>query len=572
MYGGMALFSVLQQKLKDIDGKGYKQYKGIQGAYTDEWFQLHIDYVQGDPFASPSRIRCVIPYEQIEFKPEWTETHHRKVAFTDYFTRKLAMELEETSKKLGSGKSGLIAVDAPGQEVIERSSIVIGNSGLDIRFTVGLPAAGRKVLGMNAIQMLCVQIPILLKKVFIGMDQHELEEHLKLADHQMIIRQYLREHGYIAFIANGSILPRESGISEKPMKREQAVPFSSPPSMEISIVLPHREEPICGMAIKKGVTVIAGGGFHGKSTLLKAIEKGIYNHRLGDGREYVITDELAVKVRAEDGRRAEKVNIRPFINDLPFDSDTSSFSTDNSSGSTSQAVNIIEALEMKAKILLIDEDTSATNFMIRDCRMQQLVSKDREPITPFIDHVRTLYEQHGISTVLVTGGSGDYLEVCDTVILMDAYHPQDATQKAKDIVQATPNRRVSDRMETIKPDQLQRRLSLKCLHIQGMKEKADAKSTHSLQYGRNYVDLSAVEQIADKSQTRAIAYIMQWISKHGKDEMTLMECISMAYEQIERYGLDAISPYKGSHPGDLALPRPLECAAAINRYRGLKIK
>lgn len=71
------------------------------------------------------------------------------------------------------------------------------------------------------------------------------------------------------------------------------------------------------MGIPEGVTLIVGGGFHGKSTLLQALERGVYHHIAGDGREMVITRQDAVKVRAEDGRNIEKVNISAFINNLP---------------------------------------------------------------------------------------------------------------------------------------------------------------------------------------------------------------------------------------------------------------
>ena len=160
------------------------------------------------------------------------------------------------------------------------------------------------------------------------------------------------------------------------------------------------------------------------------MELGIYSHIPGDGREYVATDPKAVKIRAEDGRFVEKVNISPFIKSLPLLRDTLRFSTDNASGSTSQAANIMEALEMGARVLLIDEDTSATNFMIRDRRMQELVQKAHEPITPFIDKVRQLYQDQRVSTILVMGGSGDYFEAADTVIWMNNYRPFAVTRES----------------------------------------------------------------------------------------------------------------------------------------------
>ena len=210
---------------------------------------------------------------------------------------------------------------------------------------------------------------------------------------------------------------------------------------------------IKGMGLPKGVSLIVGGGYHGKSTLLKAIEKGVYNHIRGDGREWVISSNNTVKIRAEDGRRIEKVDIKYFIDNLPGGEDTRQFSSVNASGSTSQAANIMEAIEIGSDLLLMDEDTSATNFMIRDAKMQALVAKEKEPITPFIDRIRSLYEKHEISTILVIGGAGDYLDVADQVVMLDAYQVYDVSARAKEVAKSIESNRLSD----VKDDQLKYR-------------------------------------------------------------------------------------------------------------------
>ncbi|MFD2673137.1 ABC-ATPase domain-containing protein [Marinicrinis sediminis] len=578
----------LEKMLRNLDGKSYKMYKQIEGSYEEEWFQLHIDYVQGDPFAAPTRIRWVIPKSFVAFEEEWVGTKARKIAFVDYMTRQLASELvrisgrhsQQSSGKpdshhgltKGTGNSGLAMMDTPGQEMLERSSIAILKHHLDIRMTIGLPAAGRRILGLNAIQMLCNQLPLALKKIGASLDHASLQAQLMLADQQEDIRTFLRTNGYIAFVANGSILPRESGISNRPMHASQAVAFQSPASMEIEIPVRHRSAPIAGMGIRRGVTVIAGGGFHGKSTLLRSLERGVYPHIAVDGREFVITDTDAVKIRAEDGRSIERVNIQPFINHLPFGQDTTAFTTENASGSTSQAANIIEALEMGAKAILIDEDTSATNFMIRDQRMQALVHKEREPITPYMDHVRQLYEKQDVSTVIVTGGSGDYLEVSDQVIVMDAYVPQDATLQAREIVQSYPSHRSSDLEHEIDLMTSSRKLDSRSLMIPGSKQKVEAKNQTTIQYGRSWIDLAFLEQLLETSQTRAIAYALLWLQKQRKKNQSVSEAIDAVYTQIEERGLEAISPYYGAHPGDLAMPRRFEIAGALNRYRLLRMQ
>ncbi|MFV9511506.1 ABC-ATPase domain-containing protein [Tepidibacillus sp. LV47] len=563
----------LKEKLKQINGKGYKAYKEIQGTYQGEGFLLHIDHVQGDPFASPSRIRVEIPIRLTHIQKDWYHSLSRKIALTDYFTREVAKRIDDFNPIInGTGKSGLIAIDRPGQEILPRTSVYIDEKKVEVRLSVGLPAQGRRILGLEAIQLLCEDIPRLVKKGILQIDQNKLTKHLQLTDQQQAIRQFMAEHGYISFIANGSILPRKSGISDLPLKGKEVIPFQSPKSLEIEIPIPHGN-PIRGMAIPEGVTLIVGGGYHGKSTLLKGIERGVYNHIAGDGREFVLTNPTAIKIRAEDGRRIEKVNISPFINHLPFGKDTIRFSTENASGSTSQAANIIEALEMGSQVLLIDEDTSATNFMIRDGRMQELIEKEKEPITPFIDKVKQLYEEYHVSTILVIGGSGDYFDVADQVIMMNEYQPYDVTEKAKEIATRKRTNRKQEGGQSF--GEITPRIILKESFnaSKGKKEKVEAKGLSKIIYGRNEIDLSLVEQLVDPSQTQTIAYMIKYLADHFIDSSTpLASLLDQLYQIIEQKGLEVISPYYGKHPGDLAMPRKFEVAAAINRLRTLKVK
>ncbi|WP_025026919.1 ABC-ATPase domain-containing protein [Caldalkalibacillus mannanilyticus] len=571
----------LSYQLLKLEGKGYKAYKDIQGSYQGEGYQLFVDYVQGDPFASPSRIRMKIPQEKAKYPKEWFESSWRKTALEDYVTRQIATNirhLDKQKKGSGTGKSGLIHMDTPGQEVLPRTSVLINEIELDVRMSIGLPAAGRRILGKMAEDLLCRQVPALIERAIFNLDREKLFRHLQLADQQVTIRSYLKEKGFVSFIANGSILPRESGVSNRPLRTSQVVPFQAPKSLEIEIPVPHTE-PIRGMGIAQGITLIVGGGYHGKSTLLKGIERGVYNHIPGDGREYVITDDSAFKIRAEDGRRVEKVNISPFISNLPFKQDTSRFSTEDASGSTSQAANIMEALEIESKVLLIDEDTSATNFMIRDERMRKLVAKEKEPITPFIDRVRELYDRHGVSSVLVIGGTGAYFDVADHVIMLDEYVPCDVTEKAKEIAEESTSAESEMKEDShISPDESMIVTKRVPLHhsfqaSRGNKEKVDVKRLTTILYGVHEIDLTYIEQLVDPSQTRAIADMMRYISKKWVDgERSLVEIIEGLYLHIEKKGLDCISPYYGKHPGDLALPRKYELAAAMNRLRTLKVK
>lgn len=566
----------LQEQLLKIDGKGYKAYKNIQGSVYDVnsgQYYLHIDYVQGDPFASPSRIRIEIPNESFTISDQWLVTKHRRVATEDFMARQLGEVLRQMSfQRQGTGKSGLISVDEPGQEVLERTAVSVNEQRISCRLSIGLPAQGRRILGKQALHMFKQLLPQLIQRAIFQMPKNKLEEHLQLADEQQVIREYIAKNNLVAFVANGSILPRVSGINNRPLRNEAVVPFEAPSSLQVTIPLPHGGE-VTGLGIPRGVTLIVGGGYHGKSTLLRAIERGVYNHVKEDGREYVLTDEHAFKIRAEDGRSVRGVNISPFISNLPLQKNTDRFSTDDASGSTSQAANIIEALEIGAKTLLIDEDTSATNFMIRDARMQQLVAKGKEPITPFVDKVRQLYEEHGVSTILVLGGSGDYFDVADYVILLDRYRPSDVTKEAKEVAKQYEQKREVEGGQSF-GTMTERTILQKGFHInKGKKEKVDAKGLHTIMFGQQTIDLAFVEQLVDTSQTRALANMLRIIAKrYLNNEQPFREIVEQLYNDMEREGLEMLSPFNGQHPGDFALPRPLELAAAINRLRTLTVK
>nr|HPQ54500.1 ABC-ATPase domain-containing protein [Spirochaetota bacterium] len=427
----------LTNKLAALDGRGYKAYKEIQGAYQYPDFSVIIDHVQGDPYAAPSRVRAIVPMKTAMFPEDTFHTRPREIALRDYITRQFALACKQVAGKTrGTGKSGLIEIDRPRQEVLERTSAFVRPDEVELRFVMGLPAFGRKIAGRHAAAMFGNELPrIVSSSVFYrNLNSRELYHHITTVEDAEWLRQELPGKGLVAFVADGAILPRRTGIDPRPMAAKDAVPFRSPETFRTSFTLPNHGE-ITGMGIPEGITLIAGGGYHGKSTLLNALEMGIYNHVPGDGREFAVTVPAAVKIRAEDGRRIEKTCITPFIKNLPFRRDTDAFSSDDASGSTSQSANIIEAMETGTELLLIDEDTSATNFMIRDHRMQELVAKEREPITPFIDMVRHLYNEHRISTILVIGGAGDYFDVADSVIAMNEYLPEDMTAQARAIAE-----------------------------------------------------------------------------------------------------------------------------------------
>ena len=558
----------LNSILLNLDNSSYKAYKDIKGQYQFENFTLIIDYVQGDPFASPSQLRVIVPQAVAGFPPHLFKSYSREVALRDYLTRQFARDAKRLSSNRGTGKSGLIAIASLGQEVLAKNAVLINNETIEVRFVVGLPAKGRRILGRQAAQMLCKDIPQIVAQTLIykALDSEDIQQHVETIEDADWLRQQLPSQNLVAFVADGAILPRCSGIDPQPLI--EAVPFKSPKSLRVEFDCPNRGV-ITGMGIPAGISLIVGGGYHGKSTLLKAIELGIYNHIPGDGREYVVSNTNGVKIRAEDGRSIAGVNISPFINHLPQGRSTTNFVTTNASGSTSQAANIIEAIEAGAELLLIDEDTSATNFTIRDRRMQALIAKEKEPITPFIDKVRQLYEDCGVSTILVMGGSGDYFDVADLVIALENYIPQNVTTEASAIAQKYATHRhpeggasfgaITSRIplkDSIDPSRGKREVKLK------------ARETNLINFGSQDIDLSAVEQLVDSGQLKAIALAIVYARSYMDRQLTIAQILQQVERDISQQGLDIITDYPR---GDLAQFRPQELAAAINRLRSLLI-
>ena len=559
--------SDLKRELDRINGRGYKVYKELEGQYKFDNYILSIDHVQGDPFASPSRVRVIVENKVNKFPKELFNEKYKKIALCDFLTRLFSKNIYKYGEKIfGSGKSGLLEISRCPQQILERTSIVIDNEKIEARFYVGFPARGRSVLSSELEKILFNILPNIVANtlIYTNINDKALNERINLVQDQEFIRGELKKRKLVAFVANNSILPRESGVSQKPLKDGKK--FISPKELEIEFNTPNRGI-IKGMGIPEGITLIVGGGYHGKSTLLRALELGVYNHIEGDGREFVITDDSALKIRAEDGRAITKTDISLFINNLPNGKDTVKFYTENASGSTSQAANIVEGIESGTRVFLIDEDTSATNFMIRDNIMQQLVAKDKEPITPFIDVARSLYNKKGISTILVAGSSGDFFDIADLVIQMDNYEPFEVTEKAKSLIKEN-NEHSKDLDININFDRVLLKGTIES-GPKGIKTKTLGKD--GLSINRENIDLRAVEQIVDTEQLNTIGSIMKYVENNlmGKN-LTLIEITNKVINEINN-NLINIDNTKGGY-GSLATVRKQELISAYNRFRKLKIK
>jgi predicted ABC-class ATPase len=612
----------ITETLTRLDGRGYKAYSALRGPHECPLFTLYIDHVQGDPFAAPSRIRLRVPRE-IALHPEALLSKPvRRIAFADWLARRVHKAIHSkpvsgtgssqreahhgrrfSRRGGGSGKSGIIAIDAGGQEVLERSAIRIEAEWVEARLEVGLPAAGRRILAGEAIGLLTRRLPEIVERALIW-DSSETDEatnFVQCVENQESIRSQLNEAGLVAFIADGSLLPRSSGATSTPMRADRIVPFHSPESLAVHVQIPNprpedgRTE-LRGMGIQKGVTLIVGGGYHGKSTLLNAIENSVYPHIPGDGREYVIGSPDLMKIRAEDGRAVRGVDIHAFIGALPSSQNeaesenperTRSFSTDDASGSTSQAAAIAEAIEAGSDGLLLDEDTSATNFMLRDGRMQKLVQAENEPITPFVDRVREIFDDFDVSSILVMGGSGDYFDVADTVIMMKNYQASDVTREARKIAKEMNNGRSSESRCLLEPFAPRRPVAESIIASRGRKPvKISAKSRELILYGEEEIDLRHLTQIVDPSQTRAIAWAihlasLNWMTPDDSgsthERPTLTQVLDALESTFNEQGLDVLghthrTTPRPDHPGRFARPRRHEVAGALNRLRSLVVE
>ena len=561
----------LKNKLESIHRKSYPAYKSLRGSYTFGDFVLSIDHVQGDPFAAPSSLHVELPLKKAGFPEKYLEKRHTKTALEDLILRSFSKALDQYSfKAKGSGKSGLISTSRPGPEIMRRTAVEFNNIALLVRFEVGFPANGRTINAQELEKILLEFLPQIVKTCLFyqSWEKAKIQACYELAENQQRIREVLEERKLVAFCANGSILPRKSGVSSQPLK--DAIEFQSPESMEISIDLPFGNS-IRGMGIPEGVTLIIGGGYHGKSTLLQALEQGVYNHVKGDGREYVITREDALKLRAEDGRAVSHLDLSLFIHDLPNGKDTHCFSTEDASGSTSQAAGVLEGMEAETSCFLIDEDTSATNFLVRDAFMQRVVSGDQEPITPFIARVRDLYEKVGISTILVAGSSGAFFHVADTIIQMDAYRPKDVKMSVEALLPEYPPADLCSNAEpfTLPTEKrmfvMERKIKR---HGRGEREeriKTKVMGTDGFSIEHNIVDLRCVEQLIDTEQTAALAAILKHIIKKGSICMEMQELVAEINTLLKKKGMAAF--VEGALSCGYAYPRKEEIYLMLNRFR-----
>ena len=564
----------LKEKIESLNGRDYGACQSLKGQYEfPKKIRLIIHRIPKDPYAPPHTGIYRVQVERknsdiINFK---TDSKITQIAFSDFLARNFFNACKKISKgSRGTGFSGVITIEKPGQCILQRNSVTINKDIIEVRCFLGIPAKGRKIQSKITEEMFLSELPEIIEASLFkkNVNIENLNNHIHTAVDSEFLRRKLDRRGLIAFIANNSSLPRESGTSDLPMNHQEVVPFLSPPSLEVELKLPHAGC-IKGMGIPKGITLITGGGYHGKSTLLDTLEFGVYNHIPGDGREQCVSIPNAVKTRAYSGRNIIKTDISLFIKNLPLKKDTTSFSSNNASGSTSQAASIIEAIEIGAEVLLMDEDTCATNFMNRDKKMQQLIKKEDEPITAYIDKVSQLYADDKVSTVLVLGGVGDYFDVSNLVIQMKNYMPIDVTKEAHKISTTVFNgREKEDEGYIFKvTDRIPIAESIISQNHNG-KVSMFAKEINKVHFGKDNIDLTDMEQIVELSQTKAISYTLEYSKKYMNNENTLREVVDKVVSDIEEFGIDVISK---NISGNFASFRKFELAFTFNRLKSFDI-
>lgn len=554
----------LRRRIEALDGRGYPAYRSLSGTHRLGGLEVSVDRVQADPYAPPSLVRVRVPRHLAALPADLVDDRVGRIAVADLLTRTMASALRRAT---GTGR-GAVSVGAPGQEILERTGVVLTPEHVEARLTVPLPASGRRIRGREAAELLTSTLPDIARSCLrLGgadgvVDPVELREHVTLLRDVTWLRSTLPDDGLLAFVADGAVLPRASGDSDLPLPG--AVPFASPESLRVSYTLPSGRT-LTGMGLPTGVTVLAGGGYHGKSTLLQALARGVYPHVPGDGREGVVTVADVMAVRAEDGRPVTGVDISAFIRHLPSGADTRSFSTQDASGSTSQAASVMEAVEAGATALLMDEDTSASNFLVRDERMRRLVAAEHEPITPLLERVRQLSDDLGVSTVLVAGGSGAFFDVADRVLVLQEYRVADASVRARDIAAELPHAPATPPGSLRSPAQRIPQDGTGSVHKRPRAHGLDAISVDGTD-----IDVRGLEQLVDPAQAAGVAAALLVLAQLLDGRTQLTRGVGQLEARLDRDGADALAPGR-AHPGHLARPRGLEIQAAVNRLRSLRL-
>lgn len=577
----------LKTQIESIADQPYRHIRKLTGSYKFPGFDFKFLRTQGSPGANPASIAAItVPVKATGFPNQFMAKSYYRIAMADFIIRRFKLGIDQIAKQnRGREGSGSFYTIELSQKMLQRDCVLFVDNDIELRFIFSLPAKGSGGGQFDADQAWLMFEKELTAMVDFSLyyknyDQEStqlLDRYLDVQHKRERIKNYLKKNGLTVFINNGAILPRQSGIDDRPATGKNIIPFQSPMSCQVEIPISDTEV-VQGMAIKEGITCITGGGYHGKSTLLQAILAGIYAHIPDDGREYIVTREDAVFIRAEEGRSIRNVDISAFIGMLPNGINTEQFSTDNASGSTSQAAMIVESLEAGSNLLLFDEDSCATNLLLRDELIAKVLDSSQEPIKPLYNSVRSLWCQYRVSMIFVVGGLGSFLQKADTCLLMDNYQCRDITAKVRAVLgeikyEALQAEKFSGQ-RYLAADNFSPAYNNQRLNKQIPKRiKSLRNAPRQLEYGMDLINLEALPQLIEASQILTIGYCLLRLKKameyQGSNAHTIKYWLDWLYQQLERNGLSFLQP---DYPGLLSLPRRNEVAAAINRTRSLKVR
>jgi predicted ABC-class ATPase len=562
---------------KRIDEEPFYTYERLSNTiYQADRYHIRFLKIQGSPGAFPASVcQLRVKIAELGLAEESLSNRPRQMATADYLLRawQAGVTAHARQNRGAQGSGSFQPLSLPPQ-VLERNLVRFDQEWAYIDFCVSLPGShDNRVQGREATEMFSHELTGILDTLKLwGLDVPKLKKHCDVVEDTLTLQHHLKQFGLVAFVGNGAILPRLSGVSQTPLS-DGAVPFHAPEAMTVEVELPNAGR-TKGLGIRPGVNVIIGGGFHGKSTLLDALVRGVYPHIPGDGREQVVTHKDSAFICAEDGRAVNGLDISGFIDKLPGKVDATQFWTQNASGSTSEAAAIIEAILAGAKLLLIDEDSSATNFLIKDHHMRKLIPKDT--ITPLCDRVQELYQRLGVSTLMVVGGSSEYLGVADHVIAMQGYRPICLTDQVGHLALPEPRRLaapliLSDRRrlhaDNFDPSYHVKRMA-KTLPIRIKPLRLQEKI---LEYGNEQLDLTQLMALVDPQQVLAVGYALLLARKKFLDRsLSPSDLAGVLDTMIGEQGLTVLLSDE-KVPVFFARPRRLELAGAINRFRDLKV-
>lgn len=552
----------LKNILQDINGEDYQSYKSIEGEFLFNDFILYVDHVQDSPSSPPSKIRVKISQELALFPKDTYSNRSREIALRDFITRRFYDSIQS------SQTTAFISIDCPGQEILEKTTAFVDESFVELRFDINLPSLDDKVASNLLEEIFFIKLPEILNNsiIYKNLEKEALYQHIETSEDADFLRNELENLRLIAFVAEHSILPRNSSTSSLPMESNEAVPFESPNNLKMDVELPNKGQ-ITGMGLPRGITLIVGEKDQGKSTLLKAIEMGIYNHIPGDGREFVVSNPNSVQIVAEEGRSIKNVDISSFISSHASGNDTHSYSTENASADISQAANVIEAVELGADVLLIDQDSSADNFLIPSPALSNSNDKLNEGFTTYVNQARNIFNGYMVSSILVIDSSENYFDIADFAIQMKDYKAYDIELEES---QFTDQNRVtnSDIFFGNIPERIPIVESLD-LEIQEREMKISPNENKCIQFGSTIVNLNYLDQLISISQIKAIFETITYAKKYMDGNKSLRQVTSLVMLDIGRSGLDALNPMLS---GEYAEFRKIELAAVINRIQSLKVE